>query len=399
MAVKLDLKPYGINFVLISGKNTIWDIHDAHVQPGLFDGVNVKRIQPSDVFQIGDEVYHFIKIMGSGGFGTTYQVKGGPDDKMYALKRVKKTDDVFSEIVQQILVVNTTKDLVNGPYAPELYAVGYNSETDEMYILSELMEITAWDEIMSNTLTENDIMIPLMLKHISAQLDTLQTLLRFNHRDLKTNNLMFKTNPDGLSVVKFIDFGFSCMTWNGIPIHSGNHMDFSKCFRKTRDISQLIACILFFHKDVLSAKLKRELGKLIKIKYRGKTRRALNFIPKWSKTYKVFNRNNMVLEHGTPQDVYNEMQGFINASKSATPVHKVVTCPPTKILNPKTRRCVLRSGAIGRKLEQAQATASPAAAPAAAPAADDCPPGKVRNPKTRRCVKKDGTVAKRLGLY
>jgi serine/threonine protein kinase len=66
-----------------------------------------------------------------------------------------------------------------------------------------------------------------------------------------------------------------------------------------------------------------------------------------------------------------------NALKQAAPVED---CPPGKVRNPKTGRCVNENS---KALKQA------------APA-EDCPPGKVRNPKTGRCVDANGKIGKQL---
>ena len=54
-------------------------------------------------------------------------------------------------------------------------------------------------------------------------------------------------------------------------------------------------------------------------------------------------------------------------------------CPPGKVLNPATGRCVKTDGKVGRAL-----------------AVPGCPPGKVLNPATGRCVKADGKIGRRL---
>lgn len=49
------------------------------------------------------------------------------------------------------------------------------------------------------------------------------------------------------------------------------------------------------------------------------------------------------------------------------------SCPPEKIRNPATGRCVLRTGAIGHRIL-------------------GCPDDKIRNPKTGRYVSRTGTI-------
>jgi serine/threonine protein kinase len=406
MKTTLDLKPYGIDFVFRPGKNEIEDIYTSKIIPATFNGSDMKKPLLSDSFTINHVNYAVKKILGSGSFGTTYQVTG-PDGKDYALKSVQWNVDVFSEIVQQILVVNTTADLPDGPFAPRIFTVSHDKTKNNIYILSELMDDTIWNIIMGQTREQNDKAVPHIVSQVAYRLFELQNLLQFNHRDLKTNNVMYKTNPDGHSVVKFIDFGYSCMKWKGVHISSGEDsgVHFDKCYRESRDISQFITSILFFHKRVLSSKLKKELGNYITIDYGKKTRRATNLMRKWTKSYNLFNRNNLHWEHGKPTIVYEGMKHYtMKKSKPANVVPKHVVCPPEKIINPVTGRCVLRTGKIGRQLEKELAPVpAPSVVPVAAPSAlvqvkPDCPPGKVRNPKTRRCVNRTGAIAKKAGL-
>lgn len=68
-------------------------------------------------------------------------------------------------------------------------------------------------------------------------------------------------------------------------------------------------------------------------------------------------------------------------------------CPPGKILNPATGRCVNINGKIGAALVdslQRRRNSSPRRSPSR------CPPGKILNPATGRCVKRDGKIGKTL---
>ena len=62
-------------------------------------------------------------------------------------------------------------------------------------------------------------------------------------------------------------------------------------------------------------------------------------------------------------------------------------CPPDKILNPATNRCVSKTGAIGKKLIGVVKTKV---------IKQDCPPDKILNPATKRCVSKTGAIGKKL---
>jgi len=69
-------------------------------------------------------------------------------------------------------------------------------------------------------------------------------------------------------------------------------------------------------------------------------------------------------------------------------------CPPNKICNPKTKKCVLRTGRVGKALEK-----GPPAAPVAKPkktCSPPCPPNKICNPETGKCVLKTGRVGMKI---
>ncbi len=66
-------------------------------------------------------------------------------------------------------------------------------------------------------------------------------------------------------------------------------------------------------------------------------------------------------------------------------------CPPGKIRNPKTKRCVKVDGAIGQKIAKGEELPSKLSKEL-----KDCPSGKIRNPKTGRCVKVDGAIGRKI---
>jgi serine/threonine protein kinase len=417
----LDLKPYGINFILRPGINRISDIRVSNFAS--------TRITSSDIIVDGLH-YTDLKRLGAGSYGTTYRATGS-DKKYYAIKKISNVTtsqdfyDLLKESIQQILVVETTRHLLEGPYAPILYKIGY--DRNRAVIISELMDNTIWNLISSQTPEQNDITIPYILKKIARQINALQERLRFNHRDLKTDNVMYKKNADDTLNIKLIDFGFTCLTWHGLFISGGEYFKESpRCFRQERDISQLITSILWFHTERLSSKLKTRLQKILKTQHDNKKQTFTRFMKTWVNSYKYLDRNNYVIEAGQPKSVFEEMDRFKKGIQGtrvtrkapkkravtpiAAPAAPVKTCPPEKIMNPVTGRCVLRSAAIGRKLEKElealdapavpvvaePALAAPAATAAPAAPADDCPPGKIRNPKTRRCVNRSGAIGKKI---
>jgi tRNA A-37 threonylcarbamoyl transferase component Bud32 len=59
-------------------------------------------------------------------------------------------------------------------------------------------------------------------------------------------------------------------------------------------------------------------------------------------------------------------------------------CPSGKIRNPKTGRCVNRSGRVGKQIVRSPRRATP------------CRSGQIRNPKTGRCVKRSGAIGRAI---
>ena len=55
-------------------------------------------------------------------------------------------------------------------------------------------------------------------------------------------------------------------------------------------------------------------------------------------------------------------------------------CLPSQIVNPETNRCVLKTGAIGKKIL----------------GKTNCLPSQIVNPKTNRCVSRDGAIGKKI---
>ena len=93
-----------------------------------------------------------------------------------------------------------------------------------------------------------------------------------------------------------------------------------------------------------------------------------------------------------------------NSNAEANAVYPIFTpCPPGKIRNPSTARCVKLDGAVGRRVSQLFEGPGSAAGVRRTmrrmwkqTLAKPCPAGKIRNPATGRCVKTGGAVGARV---
>ena len=70
-------------------------------------------------------------------------------------------------------------------------------------------------------------------------------------------------------------------------------------------------------------------------------------------------------------------------------------CPSDKILNPLTKRCVSKTGAIGKKL-MATAITEVKVIKNKPKVVIECPSDKILNPATNKCVSKNGAIGKKL---
>lgn len=81
--------------------------------------------------------------------------------------------------------------------------------------------------------------------------------------------------------------------------------------------------------------------------------------------------------------------------KNKKKTSKDIPCPPEKILNPVTGRCVNTDGKIGKQLlKEGGIIKTPDKKKDRSQA--KCPPEKILNPATGRCVKKDGKIGRKL---
>ena len=424
----LSLKPFGLNITLTPTYD--WN---SFKSSDIALGSVIKDGDAITQFSLRGVHYTVEKKLGSGTYGTAYRVHCASDGQSYAIKYIKrglstKRDFLIflKESLIQILLAEESKAEPGGPFVPTLYEIGFNPFTMEGFIRSELMHNSYENLVNALTPAENDIVIPDALHQIATHMKFFGERLAFNHRDLKGDNIMYRraVNAAGKSYRQFclIDFGLSCLTWNGLQISGGNYFAASAtCFKKERDLCQFIYYIVNF--NPISDKLRAELVKFLIVRLKKSEVKLLEVLDAWLDTYNYLNRKN-VFPVTQPNVVMRAMDKFMGkevlpeppkicppgtsynpetkrcvaiggpAAAAVEAAHPAPECPPGKIMNPKTRRCVKVDGWAGKHALAALAIPAANVAPLAPPPAD-CPPGKIRNPKTRRCVAVDGYAGRR----
>lgn len=411
----IDLKPYGINLQLKASQVTM----NAYLTQERID----KAATVGDKISVGGVLYTRGAKLGEGSYGATFSCLD-PQGKAVAVKEIKDAlvtvfdfQNFLKEIIIQIILVEVSKGEQYGPYVPIIYSVGYDQTTRRGYIVSELMRGTLNSLISKLSAEDNDIVIPSALDQLAHILDFFGKKVEFNHRDFKDDNIMY-VRDGARRFYKLIDFGFSCLKWNNLQISGGNvFAASSSCFKRERDLGQLLYNIVKFTPN-LSGALREWLTKSLMAEV-GNERCSITdgceihgqkVVKGWRNTYNFFDRSNVHPLYAAPPVMIRklgylkEKKGF-NSPKPVVEPRRSITrnsqktgtgeCPPGKVRNPATRRCVKITGSLGKNA--AKKVGLPAAALQALPVQEQkCSAGKILNPATGRCVKIDGAIGKLL---
>lgn len=405
----VDFKPYGLKYVLTKESN-LNDLESSTIAKGY---ARIERGMATE-FHIDSKLYKVDHSIGKGTYGETYKVNH--TSKSYAVKMIhfRKDPDHYTQDLQDFLRECIIHIILwkLGPYVPEIFTIGYDSASHTGFIVTEIMRNTLHDLISVYGPEMNDLIIPDAVAQTAKILAYYQTRVGLNHRDLKADNIMYNRVGEK-RVYKLIDFGFACITWNGIKIMGG---DWPKsCVKWDRDLTQLIyALYTFYGPQLVSPKLKHILRRFLLAE---KGPRKCNMgvgcsryhMTSWKNTYNFLDQPNVYVPQSRPRIVKQEMERFekdleylgylpnanliapqpcdamntwngvlgrcVQTRRNPKPKTKAPKiCPEGKILNPKTNRCVLDRT---RKIKP-EKPEKPVKA---------CPEGKVLNPKTNRCIK------------
>ena len=256
--------------------------------------------------QTSHHSYTYEKQIGKGSYGTIFKARSDKND-LVAIKRVKVQDtielwEMVREIIIQIILYEVTKDLPDGPYVPAIYEMAYDATKHHFYSVQELMDGTLESLIKKRSKRENETQLPEDLVEIATKLEWLGTHLKFNHRDFKSDNVMYKKTSKGYSL-RLIDFGMSCLTWKDIPFTATKTLfpPSHECYRSSRDLTALLFEITRFEPDFLSKKTLDDLETRLSF---SKNLQSMN----WKNTYNYLNRKNIENPKATPRSIRMTMK-------------------------------------------------------------------------------------------
>jgi serine/threonine protein kinase len=262
--------------------------------------------------------------LGEGTYGKTYATQ--PDKsgghQSYAIKiiELRNTTELYNtlgEAIMNIILLEGTEREKDGPYVPRVYEFGVTADLKYAIIRSERMTGTMFDYLHSKSPLANDRIVPetiLKLLHIS---EFLQSRFQFNHRDLKSDNIMYILK-NGNPSWRIIDLGAACMTWNGFRLASDGLFQPSRpCVHPGRDMTFLLTELVL---DVpLSPKLKHLMQTLTTFPIRG-VPCALNSTDckhadyeKWNNIYNLLNKSNVINPNYSL--IKSELTKFLNSSQ------------------------------------------------------------------------------------
>jgi hypothetical protein len=241
--------------------------------------------------------------LGEGTYGKTYSTQPDKSGQSYAIKiiELRNTNDLYNtmtEAIMNIILLEGTESETDGPYVPRVYEFGITHDLKTAIIRSERMAGTLFNYVHSKSPVTNDRNVPEVILKLLQISEFLQSRFQFNHRDLKSDNIMYVLK-NGSPSWRLIDLGAACMTWNGYKISSeGLFAALRPCVHPGRDITFLLTEIVL---DVpLSLKLKDLLRKFISFPIQG-IDCALNSTDckhikyeKWNNIYNLLNESNVI---------------------------------------------------------------------------------------------------------
>jgi len=293
--MKFDFTPFGYAWALPS-KSMVTDLH------------TLATIVESDTTHLVTKkgTYTYKQLLGKGSYGTTYRaVHNGKDIAIKQLRPRNSEElwDAIKETILQILLYHETKKQKDGPYVPEIYEIAYDPKEKQLFMIQEMMDGTFESLIKSRTKLENETHLPQEFQTIASQLEWLGQHLQFNHRDFKSDNIMYKQHGSTYEL-RLIDFGQSCMTWHGHVLSAASYIfpTTRKCYRKSRDLTALFFEIAVYEGSYISKKTRELLHTMTTFYVHGKKIDMIKNM-NWNNTYNFLNGKNVENPKAVPTTV------------------------------------------------------------------------------------------------
>lgn len=253
----IDFSKYGLNWNINDSTQTIPDDFFANISTVKKSNNDILLTKPT-----GETIsLTYGRELGEGSYGVTYTIDKKIDGTNAIVKIIKfdgKKElfyDIIQEVLIQIIVFEASKGAsfpeigLNGPFAPQFFYFG--KDADNLYIVMEKMDGDFKHLLKStsgyNGIIPSELLIKNTILQIAQILKYLYEKLHFNHRDFKGDNIMFSKKPDDSLNVRLIDFGFSCLYYKNLFLHSMSKDVYSSrlhCNSRSRDMHSYFRYLL-----------------------------------------------------------------------------------------------------------------------------------------------------------
>jgi serine/threonine protein kinase len=262
---QIDFSKYGLNWNIDEETTDIPDSFSKNISQVVMANRKLTITKPSGeslVLNLGTK-------LGEGTFGKTYKISENIDGKPVVVKiinfnenehtessKIETLNDTVKEVFMQILIYEVSKDLefpeigLNGPFCASLFYFG--KDNYHLYIFMEQMEKNIYDLIRKTP--ESKLIITTTLQ-ICKICEVLYNTIGFNHRDLKGDNIMYKT-INGVKNVRLIDFGFSCVKYRKLEIDVSSELVIH-CRSQSRDLHSYLYNLYWYILKYTKSDLKR----------------------------------------------------------------------------------------------------------------------------------------------
>ncbi len=203
-------------FTKLPDKSIIFDILDKFTPIKITDSGVIK--EKTGLFRKNKEINIISNELGAGSYGTVYKTIG--ENVFKEIKLDTHNPQYLYELLLE-LFVPTILGLhpEHGKYISNPIKVYYDNTTTNIYIQIKPLQYDMYTYIDTKVASGKEITNDYFfrpIKYISYLLKTFNDDYNFYHNDLHGSNIMF----DELDNPQLIDFGMSCITFNGITYTS-----------------------------------------------------------------------------------------------------------------------------------------------------------------------------------